>query len=141
MAANPRYELIDHPADVGMRIFGQDLRELFSNAATGMFEILADLSNVKEVTEVIVEAKANGLEELLHEWLNELLYIYEVQDLIFKRFAVRKMSRQKISASCWGELRDPARHHISTEIKSVTYHQLSVEKTEQGWVAEVIFDL
>lgn len=141
MAGNPRYELIDHPADVGIRIFGKDLKELFSNAATAMFEILADLRKVKEVTEVAVEAKGKGLEALLHEWLSELLYVYEVDQLVFKRFIVREMSRERISATCWGELRDPARHHISTEIKSVTYHQLKVEKTEQGWMAEVIFDL
>lgn len=141
MAGNSGYELIDHPADVGIRAFGGDLRELFTNAATGMFEILADLGKVREVREVAVEAKGKDLEELLHEWLSELLYIYEVDELVFKRFIIREMSRERISATCWGELRDPARHHISTEIKSVTYHQLKVEKTEQGWIAEVIFDL
>ncbi len=136
-----RYQIIDHPADVGVRAFGTDLSELFSSAAYGMFDILADLDQVKETNRVQVEVEGRDLAGLLREWLSELLYRYETDEMVFKRFEIEKVDEGRILANCWGELRNPERHHISTEIKSVTYHQLKVEKIPQGWVAEVIFDI
>lgn len=136
-----RYETIDHPADIGVRSFGENLRELFATAAYAMFDILADLSKVAERVCVELEVRAGDLEELLHEWLSELLYRYEVEEFLFKRFDIREIDQGRIAAACWGELRDPDKHNISTEIKSVTYHQLKVEKRAEGWVAEVIFDI
>lgn len=136
-----RYEIIDHPADVGIRAFGEDLKELFSSAAHGMFDILADLDKVREAAKVKVEARGRDLEELLHEWLNELLYTYEIDELVLKRFDIEEIDERKVLGTCWGEARDLERHSISTEIKGVTYHQLKVEKTEEGWIAEVIFDV
>ncbi len=136
-----RYETIDHPADIGIRSFGENLKELFATAAYAMFDILADLSKVAERVGVELEVRAGDLEELLHGWLSELLYRYEVEELLLKRFDIRKIDRGMIAATCWGELRDPDKHSISTEIKSVTYHQLKVERSEEGWIAEVIFDI
>jgi len=136
-----RYEIVDHTADVGIRAFGKDLRELFSTAAYGMFHILADLGKVREAERTRVEARGEDLEELLHEWLSELLYIYEVRELLFRRFDIEAIDQGRVSAICWGESRDLKRHRISREIKSVTYHELKVEKTAEGWVAEVIFDI
>ncbi|MEW6686462.1 MAG: archease [Candidatus Edwardsbacteria bacterium] len=137
----PHYEIIDHTADIGIRAFGKDLKKLFSTTAFGMFEILVDLNLVSENITKSVVVEAEDLEQLLVKWLSELLYLYETKGIIFKRFEIKKITPQRLESNVFGENINPSKHQIKTEIKNVTYHQLRVERTKDGWLAEVIFDL
>jgi len=136
-----RYEIIDHTADVGLRAYGKDLKTLFTNAATGMFSILADLKNVHPKRSLKIKVEAPNIEELFLSWLSELLYQYESKKIIFKEFFVDELSQNSISARAQGEKLDLHRHRLKTEIKAVTYHQLKVEKVKNHWQGEVIFDI
>ena len=136
-----RYELLDHTADIGITAFARDLPEAFGNAAYAMFDILTDTDKIKEIEKVHLRVSATNIEELLVTWLDELLYRYETERFIFKRFAVEDMNDRSLSAVVFGEKVDPKRHEIRTEIKSVTYHQLRVEKIHDGWKVQVIFDV
>lgn len=136
-----RYELIDHTADIGLRAYGKDLKQLFANAAYGMFEILADLKNVRAKETQKIEMKAPNIEELFLSWLSELLYQYNSKELIFKEFLIDKLDERSISAQARGEGLDLKRHRLKTEIKAVTYHELKVRKVKDIWQAEVIFDV
>ena len=106
-----------------------------------MFDILADIEKVEERDSLDIQASAGNVEELLVAWLDELLYRYETERFIGRRFVIEDMSDTSLRASVFGEKIDPDRHEIRTEIKSVTYHQLKVEKTDDGWKAQVIFDV
>jgi SHS2 domain-containing protein len=98
-----------------------------------------------------LQVSASNLEELFVTWLDELLYLYETERLICRRFVIDDISSRdmgdsphngkKLCATVFGEKVDPARHEIKTEIKSVTYHQLRVEKTDNVWRVQVIFDV
>ena len=124
-----------------MRAYGGDLKELFKNSALGMFEIIADLEDVKPETSLTIAVGAITREELLIEWLRELLYQYNTQEILFKNFEIEKITDNRINAKAWGEKFNHQRHNLKMEIKAVTYHKLRVEKVKDYWLGEVIFDV
>ncbi|UCB57319.1 MAG: archease [Candidatus Omnitrophota bacterium] len=136
-----QYEIIDHTADIGLRAYGKDLKQLFINVARGMFDILAELKNVQAKDKAEIKLEAPNIEELFLSWLRELLYQYNSRGIIFKEFLIDKLSDNSISASAGGEKVDLKRHRLKTEIKAVTYHQLKVQKVKGVWQGEVIFDV
>jgi len=136
-----RYKLLDHTADIGIIVSGRDLPEVFGNAAYAMFDILTNIDSVRETKSCNLQVSASDIENLLVAWLNELLYRYETERVVFSKFTVDDIDDKKLSATVFGEKIAPHRHEIKTEIKSVTYHQLKVEKTDGGWRAQVIFDV
>ena len=136
-----RYEIIDHTADIGLRAYGKDLKQIFTNAACGMFGILADLKNVRAKESLKIKLEAPNTEELFLSWLSELLYQYNSKGIIFKEFLIDKLDERSISAQARGEKLDLKRHRLKTEIKAVTYHQLKVQKVGDSWQGEVIFDV
>jgi SHS2 domain-containing protein len=136
-----QYELLDHTADIGIIAFGRDRPEAFGNAAYAMFDILTSADTIKEMDRSDLQVSASDIEELLVVWLDELLYRYETERLVFKRFIIDDMDDVSLRATVFGEKLDPARHEIKVEIKSVTYHQLKVERADDGWKVQVIFDV
>lgn len=136
-----RYEIIDHVADVGILAHGKTLEELFENAAFGMFEIFADLSNVEDKTALQIELEAENLEELFIAWLRQLHYLHETKHLIFRSFSVAFPGDFTLKGRVSGESYDGTKHYIKTEVKSVTYHGVMVEKRKGHWSGKVLFDL
>ena len=135
------YERIEHTADIGVRVKGNDLKELFRNAAAAMFDIIAEKkeSEVKKQAEIRIEQKADDLEELFVNWLNELLSLSAIKELIFSGFRIGKLDKNTLQALAIGE--DIKNYKVNTEIKAATYHELKLEKGLSGWQAEVIFDV
>jgi SHS2 domain-containing protein len=138
------YELIEHTADIGIRVRGKDLRELFENAARAMFDIIAEkkpqvAGRKSQVKKIIIKQKAENLEELFVNWLNELLSLSAVKELIFEDFNIKKIDENNIEASATGSSVD--NYRVNTEIKAATYHELKLEQTKAGCLAEVIFDV
>jgi SHS2 domain-containing protein len=134
-----KFELIEHTADTGLKAYGKTLAEAFANAAYGMFSIIAELDPVKEVESRRVEVSADDIESLLFEWLNSLLYYFDVEGLIFKRFEIKEFGEKRLAADCSGEKYDPARHQVKLGVKSATYHMLEVDREKNR--VQVIFDV
>ena len=135
------YEWIDHTADIGVRAFGKNLEELFKNAAVGMFELIADLENVTPQFEKRVTLKEDRVEDLYLSWHQELLFRSSVDHAIYKEFSFQSLTEKNLEATIRGELINFDKHQLKKEVKAVTYHELKVEKTREGWVGEVIFDI
>jgi SHS2 domain-containing protein len=141
------YELIEHTADVGIRVKGKDLRELFKNAALAMFNIMGEpapspcATSVKEIPKfkVNIQQKAESLEELFVNWLNELLSLSSAKGLMFIDFVIDKLDKNSLEAKVVGE--DIKNYKVNTEIKAATYHELKIQEVPGGWQAEVIFDV
>ena len=136
-----KYTLLDHTADIGIVTTGKDLYEAFSNAAYAMFDIITDAGKIEEKESFSIQISAVNIAELLVAWLDELLYRYETERIIFKRFVIDNIDDSGLKAIVFGEKVDPVRHEIKAEIKNVTYHQLKVEKIDKGWKVQVIFDV
>ena len=134
-------EIIDHPADIGVIIKTDTLAELFEESAKYMFSIIAELSTVNKKTVKEVSISDTDLPNLLINWLNELLYIFEVEDILFCNFEIENIDEKSLKAKVFGEELDLKKHTILTEVKAATYHQLDVSKKENFWQAKIIFDL
>jgi SHS2 domain-containing protein len=136
------YELIEHTADIGIKIRGEDLKELFSNAASAMFDIMAEEEAGKKKSpfqEEIIEQAAGDLEELFINWLNELLSLSAIKRLIFFEFHIERIDEHSLQAKVKGC--DINSYRVNTEIKAATYHTLKIEERPSGYAAEVIFDV
>jgi SHS2 domain-containing protein len=135
------YEVFEHTADVGLRIRAADLPALFADAARGLFSLIVEnLDAVQPVHQREFRLAGAEVDYLLFDWLNELLYCFETERLVFRDFEV-KLTDGGLEARARGEPLDPARHHAEHEVKAITYHGLLVEETTEGWLAEVIVDI
>lgn len=135
------FEIIDHTADIGIVAYGADIKQVFANAAIGLFNLMADLDDFKEDIKRELELSAEDVEVLLVEWLNELIYIFDVEHILFKRFEIDKLSNTEIKAKCFGEKIQPGQHKLKREIKAATYHMLRIIKEDGGYKVQVIFDI
>lgn len=138
-----RYEIIPHTADIGVKVFGEDLKQLFENAAFGMFSIIADLDGLKRENSISleIESTAENYEELLVAWLDELLYNFYIKQMIFFDFDVIKIESRYLSARVYGRHIGDNRNRLKTEVKAVTFHQLKIQEGQDGFVTQVIFDV
>ena len=134
-----RFQLIEHTADTGLVAYGSSLAEAFANAAYGLFSIIAGLDRVREIESRRVAVTAGDVESLLFNWLNELIYVFEVEHIILKRFDIITFTGHNLEAECWGEAYDVSRHRLKTGVKSATYHMLEVDDEKNR--VQVILDV
>jgi len=136
-----RFEILDHTADIGIMVYGEDLKSLFENAGEAFFHLITDLRKVRLRTERKIEIGGESLERLMVDWLNELLYLHDVENLLFKGFHVESVGEEGLKAKVDGEFFQEGVHVIKTGVKAATYHQLEVLHEKGGWRARIIFDL
>ena len=135
------YELIDHTADVGIKAYGKTLPEAFESAAKGMFDIITDSSEIENIGQYDIQLQADNLEQLLVDFLSELLYLNSANNIVFGFFKVElDEKKNKLSAKVFGEKFDISKHKIGTEIKAVTYHMLQVNNKKPFYV-QVLYDI
>lgn len=136
-----RYEQFPHTADIGVRVFGKDLKELFENAAFAMFDIIADLEGISGDTAVEFDLKAADDEELLVAWLDELLYNFYTKELIFHKFRIDELKDGKLRATAFARPVAANRNRLKTEVKAATYHDLKIKSDSGGYSVEIILDV
>ena len=135
------FELFEHTADLGLRVEAPDEATLFAEAARGLFAMI-----VEEVPETVGEQRypfrvdAERRDLLLLDCLNELLFCFETRRLLLREFRVT-FSPEGLVATALGQPLDPARHRLLREVKAITFHGLRVERSESGWLAELIVDI
>ena len=139
MATKKRFEIIEHTADIGLIAYGDDLAGAFASAGLGMFSIVTDLHKIKNTSSITVTLSESGYEDLLFEWLNRLIYHFDVEGWIFKEFLPLEFTPYRLKFVCFGEKLNPARHRVKTGIKSATYHLLEVDESNSR--VKVIFDI
>ncbi|NWG02103.1 MAG: archease [Syntrophaceae bacterium] len=135
------FEVLDHTADIGLVVYGEDSKTLFENAGRAFFHLITDLRKVKSRTERQIQIKGESLDRLMVDWLSELLYFHDVESLLFKRFNVISIGEKGLIAIVKGERFQEGVHVIKTEVKAVTYHQIEVGQKNGRWRAQIIFDL
>jgi SHS2 domain-containing protein len=135
------FETFEHTADLGLRARAADLDTLFAEMAQALFAAIVEHpAAIRPERRIDVRLDADAREFMLFDWLNELLYRFDTQHLVFSRFEAR-VSDVGLNGAAWGEPLDPARHGVGHEVKAITYHGLKVEQTNDGWLAEVIVDI
>ena len=132
-----RFEEIDHTADLAVRVYGRDMQELFANAAHGMFALMGSPSLEEATCQRIVSLEAVDQEALLVDWLNELIYMHEVEEETYFQFEVEILGPSALRAQVAGgptEIKTKA-------IKAATFHDLTIGRTADGLVATIVFDV
>jgi len=135
------FEIIDHTADVGIIAYGADVEELFSNAALALFSLITEIESVEEKLHLDLEVSSEDRDSLLVEWLNELIYFFDVKHILFNRFDIESLTHNELKATCYGEGFDPMKHKIKTGVKAATYHMLKLDKSDDGCKAQIILDI
>jgi SHS2 domain-containing protein len=135
------YEIIEHTADIGIRVKGKTQGDLFKNAALAMFDIISGKPTQKDLKQrkINIEEKAESLDELFINWLNELLSLSAAKGIIFTNFQFKEISERNIRAIAYAA--SIKYYRVNTEIKAATYHQLNIHQQNGNWKAEVIFDV
>lgn len=134
------FEIVDHTADVGIIAYGADMSQAFANAARGLFSLITELDDVAEVLYRDTELTAADEESLLVEWLNELIFLFDVDNIIFKRFDITQLNNTQLKARSYGEKVDSAKHKLKTGVKAATYHMLKISQGD-GCKVQVLFDI
>jgi SHS2 domain-containing protein len=136
-----RFEILDHTADIGVIVYGESLGTLFENAGEAFFHLITDLRKVRRRIEKRIDIGGESLDRLMVDWLSELLYLHDVEGLLFKGFRVKSAGKDGLKAVAKGEPFQEGVHIIKTEVKAVTYHQIEVRQEKGRWRAQIIFDL
>ncbi|WP_457654663.1 archease [Rhodocaloribacter sp.] len=132
---------IDHTGDLGIEVEAPDLDTLYERAAWGMFALLTDLRTVAPRTSERVEVEADDREALMVWWLSELNYRHLTRRRLYCAFEVESRTDRRLVATVRGELFDPERHLLYTEIKAVTFHGLEIRRANGLWRVRIIFDM
>ena len=138
----PRYEPLDHTSEAGVIARGGTLAEAFANVAEGMYDLMLELDGVEEREQREIALEGAGHEALLIDWLLELLFLTETEDLVFRRFAVEEMSERRLRGRAWGARFDPERHRShNVMVKAVTHHMLEIGPEDGGYRVQVLLDI
>ena len=135
------YQIIDHTADLGIIVEGTDEKNLFIRAAQAMTDLMVkgDISRKTVIKDVSLQGE--DFPDLMVKWLGEILYLFEGDKLIVNSIEIKSISPIKLESMLTLTSFEPEHHQVIREIKAVTYHQISVEKVNDGWQARVIFDI
>jgi SHS2 domain-containing protein len=133
-----KYKLLEHTADAMVQVHGRTLEERFENAAYAMFDLMTDVAKVEPRGEMKVLLNADSREQLLVDFLQELLFLHDSGNLVFSEFSVKTDGR-KLEAIVRGEEFDNSRHAKRSVVKGVTYHRLEFDDREN--TLTVLFDV
>jgi SHS2 domain-containing protein len=129
-------------ADAAFQAEAESLEELFALCAQAAFDVMADTKTIEPKCEEQVELAGESLDELLFDWLAELIYLKDLKSMLFSKFDIKiqKKNGYTLKASIWGEPVDQKKHRVRVDVKAVTYHLLEVKRENDKWTARVILD-
>jgi len=134
------YEYIEHTADLGFRVYGETLKELFESAIEAVMESMVERKGTSEKKEMEYSDIADTYEDLLVDLLSEIIFQVEVENKVFVDWNV-EINDKRIDAQFVYEKFDPRIHDLKLQIKSVTYHNLKIRKEGKYYVTEIVCDI
>jgi SHS2 domain-containing protein len=143
-----KFEVLDISGDIGLRAYGEDIKEAFINTALGMYSLITTPDLIEEKKTIGIRVEGSSIEGLLISWLNELIFNFDAYGFIGGKITINEFTPSlalpppytlKVSVS--GEDFDPERHERKLLIKAATYHRLRIEKVDDMWEIDVIFDI
>ncbi len=140
----PKFRFLEDVAiaDAAFEAYGDTLEELFESCALATFEVMVATKGIEQRREEKIEIKNLNLEDLLFDFLSELIYLKDVKKIFFSRFDLSIIQNKEylLTGALWGDDIDYSRQEIRQDVKAVTYHLLEVKKADEGWKARVILD-
>jgi SHS2 domain-containing protein len=133
------FEEISHTADIKIRVRAPTLEALFSETLNAMMQIIYGIDRGGCIHKEI-EIESSGNESLLADFLSEVLFISEVENLVFSDADI-KINGLHLSAELTGEQFDPVRHSGGSEVKGISYSGLEITNDTNGYMLDIIFDV
>jgi len=137
----PEYIILDHTADLGVKIKGTSLIDLFENAGRTLLHLMFRIRLTEQADFTKISISGNDLADLMVRWLTEILYLFAGENLVVTGINIDSLSPAVLKATLRTSPFDPKSHKIIREIKAVTYHQIAVTDENGIWTARVIFDI
>ena len=135
------YKILDHTADIRVEVYGQDLPDLFVNAAKTLYDLMIEVPTGVQRRVITIDISANDLQQLLVKWLSELLYRFDVHDFVVTQFDIKELTEQHLVVECMGEKFYQTFLKVKTEVKAVTYHKIEITKGADRYTAKIVFDV
>lgn len=136
LVSKKNFQILDHPADLKIKVWGNNLKDFFQNILTAIFSITNPETTDKKI-KTKIEIKANDLENLVFNFLTELIYQMDINDTIFSEINFSKINEREIIS----EIKGKKIKKLDTEIKGITWHDFSVKKEKDGYTAILLFDI
>ena len=141
MDNSKKYRITTHQSELAVRITGNSQADLFTNSAFALFDVMTDIANVDTKESIPLEVEGSDRDDLMVNWMRELLYLYQASGYLLKEFKIVEVKDTMVKAEVSGEKIDPDRHEIKQEITTVAFHKSRMEKTGNQWIAQLIFEL
>ncbi len=141
MENSRRYRVTTRQSELAVKIFGASHADLFVNSAWALFDVMTDIEKIDVKDRLPLEVEGTDRDDLMVNWVRELLYLYQGSGYLLKEFHVSEAKDTHVKAQVCGEKIDPDRHEIKQEITAIAYHQSRMEKTGDQWTAQLIFEL
>lgn len=141
METPKKYRVTRNQSELVVRITGDSQADLFANSATALFDVMANIENVEVKEKIPLEVEGTDRDDLMVNWMRELLYLYQGSGYLLKEFNIREVKDTIVRAEVCGEKIDPDRHEIKQEIGAVAFHKSRMQKTGNQWIAQVIFEI
>lgn len=142
---NPKFEFLEHTADIYVASYGKTIGEAFENAATAMFEVMTDIKTVESKLEESVLVTGRDELELLYNWLELLIVNFETKNKLYSKFKILTLKKKSgvfsLTAKIWGENFDPKKHVQKVGVKAITYHRMEIIKDSKKVTLEFILDI
>jgi SHS2 domain-containing protein len=135
------FRILEHPADMGLEVWGPNLIEVFRLAALGLTSIIVDPATVGDRERCTVSIKGSDIENLLVRWLSEILYVYDGERFLVCDVEIKSLHDSALEATLKGEKSDTGGHQFRVDVKAVTYHQLRIALEKNVWTARVFLDI
>jgi protein archease len=142
MENQKKYRITKHQSELAVRVVGDSQADLFANSAFALFDVmLTAVDNVETKEKIPLEVEGTDRDDLMVNWLRELLYLYQGSGYLLREFQIREVKDTIVKAEVLGEKIDPDRHEIKQEIATVAFHKSRMQKTGNQWTAHLIFEI
>ena len=141
MEKEKKYRLTTRQSELAVKVTGGSQADLFANSAFALFDVISDVEKIEIKERLPLEVEGADRDDLLVNWMRELLYLYQGSGYLLKEFVIREVKDTSVKAEVCGEKIDPDRHEIKQEITAVAYHQSRMTKTGSQWTAQLIFEV
>lgn len=145
------YRLIDHTADIAIKVHGDDIKSLFLNCGYALFDLLYETKGITPTDSLTLSVEGIDEEELLVNFMRELFFQFSIYKLVLNEIEITALNENEVTATVSYEALDMARHKLKNDIKAVTYHDVRIEqrtgrrtghtgRTGKGLSVVIVFD-
>ena len=133
-----KYKFLKHTADIKFQVYGKTLNEIFENAVLAVSEYISRGAKIKSAKGKVIEVAGTDIENLLYNFLDELIYLLDAENFIVVKSEVF-IRGNNLRAELFGD--DVSNYKGLDPIKAATYSEMYVKKTADGWEAQVVMDV